>query len=234
MTAMTAFTDTLRLFLRAPLLFLTIGLVGHLIIYGVEFIVFGSVSVTITQTDHELDLAGASLPTIFLRVFLVYLALLQVLSAVLHLAAWDVIAGRRPAIGDHIKLSVRYLPYLVGLSIAVGFVVGIGGLLFVIPGLYVWSALSVVIPAVVIGQAGLGAWQRSWDITAEYRWTILGGLILVIIASSAITSVLLLLAAVAGLEIIASVLAGAVSLSLFAIFATHVYATLGGTASERP
>ncbi|MEL7215709.1 MAG: hypothetical protein AAGJ96_07245 [Pseudomonadota bacterium] len=231
MTAVSAFTDTWRLLLRAPLLFLTIGLVGYLIIYAAQFLLFGAAAVQLAP-GQDIEISGGSFFTIFIATLVFQLALPQVLSAILHLAAWDVIAGRRPAIGDHIKLSVRCLPQLVLLSMAVGLAVGFGALFLLVPGLYLGAALSVVIPAIVIGGAGFGGLGRSWEITAEYRWTILGGFILVMISSFAVSSVLLFVAALVGLDVIAVVLSGAVSLSLLAIFATHVYATLGGSAQE--
>ncbi|MEL7215710.1 MAG: hypothetical protein AAGJ96_07255, partial [Pseudomonadota bacterium] len=64
MTAISAFMDTWRLLLRAPLLFLTIGLVGHLIIFAAQFLLFGAAAVQLAP-GQDIQISGGSFFTIF-------------------------------------------------------------------------------------------------------------------------------------------------------------------------
>ena len=66
----------------------------------------------------------------------------------------------------------------------------VGTLLFVVPGLWLYGVFSVVVPAIVIDGAGFGAIRRSADLTKDYRWPIIGTLVLVFLCVMLLSIVL--------------------------------------------
>ena len=73
-----------------------------------------------------------------------------------------------------------FFPILI-LGIVASIAMGIGFLLFFVPGLYVMAMLSVYVPAIVFERAGFNALGRSTELTKDYRWAIVFMLILVVI-----------------------------------------------------
>jgi hypothetical protein len=74
--------------------------------------------------------------------------------------------------------SVLLVAFLVGITVAVGFI------LLIIPGIIFLTLLSVSIPAVVIeNRRGTDAMKRSWNLAKENFWHVLG----VIIVAAIIT-----------------------------------------------
>lgn len=103
--------------------------------------------------------------------------------------AYDAKQNRNRSIGDYFSPAIRGLFPLVVLSLAVGILAGLGAILLVLPGLWVYAVFSAVVPAIVIERAGFGAMGRSAALTKEYRWPILGTLLVVLILTAVLNFV---------------------------------------------
>lgn len=83
--------------------------------------------------------------------------------------------GRRASFGECLASGLRNFLPLILLSIVFGLAVGIGFVLFVVPGLMLWNAWLVAAPAKVAEGAGvLEALGRSAELTRGNRWRIFG------------------------------------------------------------
>ncbi len=75
------------------------------------------------------------------------------------------------------------------LAIVSGILMVIGLVALVVPGLWIYAVFSVMPAAVVIEKVGFGGLGRSAALTKEYRWPILGAVILIGIINFVITFV---------------------------------------------
>lgn len=161
-------------------------------------------------------------------------ALLQgvlVRSTILHLS------GRDGDLGASILFGLRLLLPIIGVTICVGFLVGLGFLLLIVPGVMLYCALIVSIPALVEERRGVfGSISRSRELTRGSRWQVFLLLVLFWIFSTIISTVL---SAVTGVTMVISptgvptmpdpILAGAVNgiaSSLTAVIVAVVLAAL--------
>lgn len=99
-------------------------------------------------------------------------ALLQgmlVRSTILHL-------GRRdPVPGASALLALRLLPALIGLSLLLALMVGIGFVLLIVPGVMVICATVVAVPALIEERCGIyESVERSRALTRGTRWQVFG------------------------------------------------------------
>lgn len=122
--------------------------------------------------------------------FLFQLVSYSIATAMLVSFAYDVKLGRPKRISAYISRVVSNIIPLIVLSLAAYIVIMIGMGLFVIPGLWAYAVFSVVAPVIVVEAAGFRALGRSAALTKDYRWPIVGLLIvmlLIVIVVSAIT-----------------------------------------------
>jgi hypothetical protein len=88
-------------------------------------------------------------------------------SAILHLS------GRPVEIGASISLALRMLFPIIGLSIVVTILVGIGFVMLIVPGVMIYIAFIVSVPALIEERRGIfGSMRRSRDLTRGSRWQI--------------------------------------------------------------
>jgi len=85
-------------------------------------------------------------------------------SAVAHLYAADIVAGRQPALGDHAGTAVGRLLSLIGIALVTAVAVGLGTLLLVVPGIYLAVRLSLApVACVVDGEGAVDSLATSWE-----------------------------------------------------------------------
>ncbi len=102
-------------------------------------------------------------------------------TALIVCAAYDAKLGRPARLGGYFAIALkRALPILL-ISILFGIIVGIGFMLFIIPGLYLAAMFSVAVVVTILEPGWSGALGRSKQLTKEYRWPIVGVLLLLYI-----------------------------------------------------
>ncbi|MHA3914039.1 hypothetical protein [Halovulum sp. GXIMD14793] len=111
----------------------------------------------------------ASLAPILVQLVIYFLA-----SALLTFAAYDAVLSRRIRIGYYIGQALRYGPPIILLSLLTSVLIGAGLILVIVPGLYLAACFYVLVPAIMIEQAGFSGMGRSLDLTNGYRFSIVG------------------------------------------------------------
>lgn len=97
------------------------------------------------------------------------------LTAISYVAAYASKGNVPPTVEEVWNFVKYYFFRVLGCNIVVGFIVGLGFLLCVIPGVYLWPMFSLVIPIVVIENGGLNyAMTRSFHLVKNNYWMTLG------------------------------------------------------------
>lgn len=117
---------------------------------------------------------------------LVQLALYGITIALLVQLAYDTKLGRPVSIGRYFGPALSAAIPITILGLVIGVLAGLGTLALLLPGLWIYAVYSVTAPVIVIEKAGFGGMGRSAALTKEYRWPILGAVILVGICSAVI------------------------------------------------
>ncbi len=122
---------------------------------------------------------GAS--SILLRFILIFVLMLPgfVLQAALTRASIDDLSGKPVSVGNSIQVGLANLFPLFGLAIVLSLGVGVGVMLFVVPGLILLCCWIVAAPALVVEKLGIFAsMQRSLNLTRGHRWAMFGIIVL--------------------------------------------------------
>lgn len=83
--------------------------------------------------------------------------------------------GQRPTLGECLEAALRLALPLIGIAILSTLGVGLGLLLLLVPGVFLLTAWSVVIPVEVTERKGVFAsFSRSFELTRGHRWAVLG------------------------------------------------------------
>jgi len=89
---------------------------------------------------------------------------------------WGVYQGLRGKPVNFVRcvlIGLRKLPKVLFVGLVAGLIVGIGWLVFIVPGLFLACVLYVVVPAAVVEGGGVVASiQRSASLTAGHRWQV--------------------------------------------------------------
>lgn len=152
---------------------------------------------------------GAELGAPGLGGVLVLLALLLVgfvIGGMLCLAALDAALGKRHGVGEYLSQAMRHVGPLIGLGLVLGAATALGALLLVLPGLYLIARFLPYVPAIVFENAGWSGLGRAQALTEDYRWPILGAVLLLGLAVVAVALAPAVLAAAAGLPVIVAIL----------------------------
>jgi hypothetical protein len=182
-----------------------------------------------------MEAAGGMMANLSLA--LLYLLSMVVLSLVATGATVFIVSesylGRPLSAREALSRATPYLGGILICSFLTAFIVGLGLLFLVIPGIILGTGLAVAIPAVVLepGRSASGALSRSWELTRGSRWRIFGLgltlLILLYIPLAAITGVLALLlpraggsltAATSVSAVVALAVGGMIQLLLYPLF----------------
>lgn len=119
----------------------------------------------------------------------------MILKAVAQAASTFIISesymGRRITAGEAFQRATPFTGRLILLAILTSFIVGLGLVLFLIPGLILLSGLALASPAMVIEGIGnsTDAMGRAWSLSRGHRFKIFGAIF--------VTGVLILLPSVA-------------------------------------
>ncbi len=161
-----------------------------------------------------------------------------IVSGVITLAAYDLQQGKPLAIGRYLGRTVEVLLPLIGLGVVLMIVSMMGYLLLILPGLYLSARFWVMAPVVLLEDCGWGALTRASQLSKDYRWPIVGAILLIFLLLFVVSLVVGLMvglfggiaAAIAGVNLIFVVLlqsaSSAVTYGLLAVFTAVLYARL--------
>ncbi len=155
------------------------SLIGLLISTGLNG---GGVALGLEAGD---PFASGAVIVIILEI-IVPIAIQSLTIALLVQLAYDAKLGRPIKPISYIAPAFKAVVPIVILSFAIGILAGIGFLLLIIPGLYIYAVFAVTTPAIMIERAGFGGMGRSAALTKNYRWAIIGAVILLGICTFAL------------------------------------------------
>jgi hypothetical protein len=132
------------------------------------------VSLVVSLAELALAAAGGVLGT--LGAILVSTVGAFVIQAALVEAVADVRDGRADlSLGETIGRVLPRLGQVIGASFLAGIAIAIGFVLVVVPGLYLMTIWSVVIPVLLLEHTGVtDAFGRSRALVSGYGWTVFG------------------------------------------------------------
>ena len=111
--------------------------------------------------------------------------------------------NRPVSVADSLSTGLRSFLPIIGLAILMGFAIGLGFILLIVPGVMLAIAWCVAVPSYVIEQPGvIASFGRSAELTRGNRWRLFGLFVLYIIAALIVQ---LLLTMVGGVFSFASV-----------------------------
>jgi hypothetical protein len=124
------------------------------------------IEIYVTTAGGQFANLGLSLANLFLKTVLSLLAL----GATIFIVSESDL-GHDLSAADALKRSVPFLGRLVLLSILLGLVIGVGFLLFIIPGCVFLAGLVASVPALVLEnhQSALEAMARGWGLSRGFR-----------------------------------------------------------------
>lgn len=152
----------------------------------------------------------------------------------------DVQDGRRDhSIGDLLDATWPVVLPLIGVGILSGIAIGIGFLLFVIPGLILLTIWAVIAPAIVVEHRGvIESFGRSRELVRGNGWQVFG-VILVVFLIAFVAS--LILGAIGagisdtfGMRVFASLVAETLTAPISALSAATIYFGLLAVRGESP
>jgi hypothetical protein len=202
----------------------------HFVIFFLVAVVAALPTVLLIQRNVDAMTAGTPSPDLFLMmgIGIVLAMVLGLLSqAVMLHAAFQAMRHRPVSLGDSLKVGLaRVIPILL-LAIVMGFLMMLGFLLLLVPGLILMTMWWVGTPACVVERTGpWSSLKRSAALTKGHRWKVFGLIILLFIINlivSQILEVVLLLVGNDLLSILARLLWGALYGAYYAISVVITY-----------
>ena len=173
--------ESFSLLFRRFGIFFLLAFIPALISTGIS-VLYNGTSMFESPEDPSAALEAMTDPVGIALTFVLPMIIYGFSTALIVCAAYDTKLGRPSRIGEYFAIAMRRAVPILLISLALGLIIGVGFMLFVIPGLYLAAMFSVSIVAVVLESGWLGALGRSKRLTKEYRWPILGALILLYIA----------------------------------------------------
>jgi hypothetical protein len=167
-------------------------------------------------------LAGALIATIvqIIAAFLVQAALVK--------AVQDVRDGRVDlSFSETVSAATPYLGRVAGAGILAGIAIGIGFVLLIVPGLFLLTIWSLIVPVIVIGRStAMDSFGHSWKLVRGFAWQVFGTYVLVfliLIVVNILISLILVALPVAARDSISSVVSGTVVTPFLALVVTLIY-----------
>lgn len=165
-------------------------------------------AVTVGGIDNVFAVMGITL--------LVEIVFISLLTAMLVYGTFNSMRGQQVSFSHMLSKGLSIVFPVIGLSIVIGLIVGLGTLLLIIPGLYFYIMYYVAIPVKVIEGAGIGdCLSRSKNLTDGHKWGIFGLLWIFIIG---FTILYMIAEAVVGM--MGSILVSAILLFLLTAYIT--------------
>lgn len=141
----------------------------------------------------------------------------------------DVQDGRRDSsVGDLIDATWPVVLPLIGAGIFAGICIGLGFLLFVIPGLILLTIWSVIAPVIVVERSGVfAAFGRSRALVKGNGWQVFGVIFVVFlitgVASVALGAIGAAISDSFGMQVLVNVIASTLTAPIAALAASTIY-----------
>lgn len=137
------------------------------------------------------------------------------LQAALVKAVDDVRDGRADmSIGDTVQAARPYLWTVAGASILAGLGIALGLVFLILPGLFLLTIWSLIVPVIVLERTAVGAaFGRSSQLVRPFFWAAVGTIVLVLLVQVAVQVVIGLLLSVLPREVadfVSTVVSGSV------------------------
>jgi hypothetical protein len=117
---------------------------------------------------------------------IVQLVLSGVTTALLVQMAYDAKLQRPLRLGQYFGPALSAAIPIAILGLGAGILTMLGLIALIIPGIWIYAVFSMMPAAVVIEKVGFGGLGRSASLTKEYRWPIVGAIILLVIVAAII------------------------------------------------
>ncbi len=152
--------------------------------------------------------------------------LYPLVTAAMTYVAVQSLRGRHTGLGQALSTGLAHLVPLLAVSVVTGLAIGIGTLLFIVPGLILRAVFAVVIPAALIERLGVrGAIVRSVRLTEGARLPVFGVVLAVGLASYLLSE--LLFSGTAGAPaVLAGVVIGSLEFAVTAAYPAVIYVQL--------
>lgn len=200
--------DTFSVFFRKLPAILVLAFVPALLQNVLETALVG-------QAASQID-PGRAL-TMFLVVYLAGLVIWSVVTASIVQLSYDAKLDRPARLGLYIAAAIKNLPAVIVLAVVAAVLYFFAAMFFIVPFLWLFAVFSVFVPAIVIEGQGFRALGRSAELTKNYRWPIVGALILMFLC-------VILLSIVVG----AATMLVASAIPSGAFYVAVIFAALGG------
>ena len=114
---------------------------------------------------------------------LVSVVIYGIVTAIIVQLAYDAKLGRSTNFGKYASAAIATLLPNVVLTLVITILASFAMLALILPGIWVYGVFAVTVPALVIERVGFGAMRRSAELTKEYRWPVIGAMIVIFIAA---------------------------------------------------
>lgn len=159
---------------------------------------------------------------------IVQLIAIFIVEAALVKTVQDVRDGRADlSFGDTVAAAMPHLGRVAVASSLAGIAIAIGLTFFIVPGLYLLTIWSLIVPAIVIGQSGaLASFGRSFGLVSGYAWRVfftyvLAFLILAVV--SKVIAIILNVVPVLARNVISYIVSGTLVAPFIALIVTLIY-----------
>ena len=108
----------------------------------------------------------------------------------LMIVAGQILQGNASNVGEAVMTVLKRGFVLVALTVVMYVCAALGFVLLIIPGIVLMAAWSLAMPAVIFEGKGFEALGYSAQLTKEYRWPIIGGMVLLFVAMAVVSLVI--------------------------------------------
>jgi uncharacterized membrane protein len=165
--------------------FIPMSIIAYLPVW-IGIAVLGDAAVPDLSAGATAGLSGSFLVLTLLAMLASYW-----LQAALVYGTISTMRGNRASMGETFSRSLGALGTVILLAIVISICVGLGLILFIVPGIVIAVMFWVAIPAEVVERGGVGAsLKRSRELTKGHRWSIFALVVLLIVLMMLISGVL--------------------------------------------
>ncbi len=181
--------DTFSILFRKLPAILILGFIPALVQLLIVTVLPGQIASQLAF-DGTVEFDGSSYAMAVLVVFLLSMLTSSIVTAMIVQLSYDAKLDRPSRIGRYFASAIGNLPAVFLLSILSTILFILGWVAFLVPGLWLMSVFSVFVPAIVIEGAGFRALGRSARLTKNYRWPIVGTMVLIFLCIAVFSAVL--------------------------------------------